>query len=91
MSPQATSLVQGLIREIANPLILLLIAVAVVYFLWGLATFLANAEDSAERALGKSKIVWGLVGLLIMVSVFGILQVLLGTFGIPAPTNIQGA
>lgn len=74
---------------IVNPLILLLIAVALTYFFWGLVQFLANSEEGAKRADGKKKIIWGLVGLFIMVSVFGILKIVLGTFDIPIPDAIN--
>ena len=73
---------------IINPLLLLLIAAATVYFLWGLFTFVMNAEDSAERAEGKRKIVWGLIGLFIMLSVFGIIRIALATFGIANPAGL---
>ena len=86
MSPQ--QLIVRINDAIVNPLILLLIASATVYFLWGLVMFLANAEESAERAEGKQKIVYGLIGLFIMVAVFGIIRLVLNTFGIVAPTGI---
>jgi len=86
MTPE--ELIVKLNDAIFNPLILLLIAIATVYFLWGLSMFLANAEDSAERAEGKKKIVYGLIGLFVMVSVFGIIRLVLDTFGAPIPTGI---
>ena len=67
---------------IVNPLIALLIGLALAYFLWGLATFLYNKDDAGGRAEGKRKIIWGLIGLFIMVSVLGIINIVLGTFGI---------
>lgn len=76
-------------QAIVNPLIVLLIAVAVVYFLWGLLQFVAAAEDGAKRAEGKKKIIWGLVGLFVMVSVFGILKIVLGTFDVNGVPGIN--
>ena len=80
MSPE--DLIDNINEFIVNPLILLLMATATVYFLWGLSMFLANAEDTTERSEGKRKIVYGLIGLFIMVSVFGIINLVLGTFGV---------
>lgn len=82
-----TQLIYSLNREIVNPLIVLLIGIAFVYFIWGLFQFLTNADSSQGRADGKRRIIWGLVGLFIMVSVYGILQILLNTFGITPPPN----
>lgn len=86
-------LIASLNREIFNPLIVLLIAAAVVYFLWGLFQFLSNSESSQGRADGKKRIIWGLVGLFIMMAVYGIIQILLNTFGIvpPAGSGFPGA
>ena len=78
----------GVNRAIINPLITLLISVAVVYFLWGMAQFVMNSADSAGREEGKKKIIWGLVGLAIMVSVKGLLAIVLGTFDLPVPAEI---
>ena len=88
MTCDAACLVGKVVAAIVNPLVLLLIAVAVAYFLWGLAMFLANAEETTERAEGKQKILWGIVGIFIMVSVFGIIRIVLTTFGIPIPAGI---
>ncbi len=84
----ATEFLEAINNAIINPLLLLLIAAATVYFLWGLTLFLANSEESTERAEGKRKIVWGLVGLFIMVSVFGLIRLVLATFGVPNPPGL---
>ena len=68
---------------IVNPLIILLIAIAGAYFLWGMVQFIANSADSQGREEGKRKIIWGIIGMVIMLSVFAILRILLLTFGIP--------
>ena len=72
---------------IVNPLIILLIAAASAYFLWGLAQFIMNSDDAAGREEGKRKILWGLIGLTIMVSVSAILNILLGTFDVDLPAG----
>ncbi len=75
---------------ILNPLILLGFAVALLYFLWGIYKFLANNESDEEREIGKRNMFWGIIGMAIMVSVFGIINVILGTFGLTPPTILQG-
>ena len=68
---------------ILNPTIMLLFAVAFVVFIAGLVQFLMDTDSDEGKAKGKRKIVWGLVGMFIMFSVFGILRLLLSTFGVP--------
>ncbi len=68
--------------QIVNPIIILLFALALVYFLYGLVIFIANADSEEARDTGKSHMLWGIVGLFIMVSVYGILKIVIGTVGI---------
>lgn len=72
-----------------NPLIGLLFTVAFVLFLWGMVTFIFKSGDTEAQKKGKQHMIWGLIGMFIMVSVLGILRIILDTFGIPIP-DIQG-
>ena len=83
------NLIAKINQSIVNPLIVLLSVVASAYFLWGLAQFVMNADNAEARDEGKRKIIYGLIGLTIMVSVFGILQLLLRTFGIDIPAGLN--
>lgn len=64
------------------PLIYLLMSVAFLIFLWGCAKYVFNANNESERAKGRKHILWGLVGLLIMISAWSILSIAAGTFGL---------
>jgi hypothetical protein len=75
-------------QHIVNPLIVLMIGWATITFLIGIAVLVFNAGNEEARSKGKRVIVWGLLGLFIMVGVFGIIQIILGTFGIDTPTDV---
>ncbi|HRY30977.1 MAG TPA: hypothetical protein P5328_01125 [Candidatus Paceibacterota bacterium] len=64
---------------IVNPLIRLLFAVALVVFLWGIFNYIKGASNPEARETGRRHIIWGLIGMLIMVSVFGIIKLALDT------------
>lgn len=70
-------------RMILNPLIILLFALALVYFLYGMFEFIANAENDEKKTIGKSHMLWGVIGLTIMMGVWFILGVILNTLNIP--------
>jgi hypothetical protein len=70
-------------RVILNPLIILGFVVAILYFFWGIFNFVSGVGDEKGREEGKRSIMWGLIGMFVMVSVFGIIKVILNTFGIP--------
>lgn len=64
---------------IINPLIGFLIALSVVIFVWGVVeTITAEGEKRDE---GKTHMIYGVIGLFIMVSAIGILNVICNTIG----------
>ena len=67
---------------IINPLIGLLFALAIVYFLYGVFEFIANQENEEKKTTGKSHMLWGIVGIVIMMGVFVIMNMILSTLGI---------
>ena len=70
------------VTQVINPLILLLAASAFVLFLWGVFEFIAHAGDEGKRAEGKSAILWGIIGLVIIFGAYGIINIALGTFNL---------
>jgi len=69
---------------IINPLISLLFALALAYFLYGAFEFILNGSNDEKKTTGKTHMLWGIIGLTIMMGVWAILGVILSTF------NIQG-
>lgn len=76
-----TTLMKSINRVVINPLIVFLFALALVYFLYGVAQFIMNGGNDEKRTTGKSHMMWGIVGMFIMVSVFGIMRIILNTLG----------
>ncbi|NCS99481.1 hypothetical protein GW765_00710 [Candidatus Parcubacteria bacterium] len=77
-------LVGRLNKYLINPIIILMFLLAFVYFLWGLFSFIKDSRSPEGRTTGGSHIMWGLIGMAIMFSVFTILNILMGTL------NVQG-
>lgn len=82
---QSTDL-NGFIRNvdnmIINPLIGLLFALAIVYFLYGVFEFISNQANEEKKTTGKSHMMWGIIGITIMMGVWTILGIVLSTLGI---------
>ena len=76
------SFVANLNRLIINPLIILLFALALAYFLWGMFEFLSNQENEEKKTAGKKHMIWGIVGITIMMGVWFIMYLILDTFNI---------
>jgi len=81
-SQAATRLVQGISREIVNPIVVVLFAFALVVFLWGVRRYIAHADDPEERAQGAQHILWGIIGMGLMVMSFAIARIVANTFGV---------
>lgn len=83
-------LVKKINKAIINPLIVLLFALAFIYFIVGLLQYILNPASSEERGTGRSHILWGLVGMTIMVSVWGIMTIIVNTIGANYINDVRG-
>jgi hypothetical protein len=66
-------LVNGLLTLI-NPLLVLLVALSLLAFFWGLAKFIYKSGDPASHADGKKLMIWGIIALFVLTSFLGIIQ-----------------
>ena len=83
-----------IINTINNVLVPVLFAVAFIAFLWGaFQTFIIGANSEEVKEKGKNLMLWGLIGFFVMVSVWGLVNILTGTvtFGNPTQGTLPGA
>ncbi len=64
-----------------NYIIPILITLGIAYFIWGLISY-AIAKDEEAKTKGRGAMIWGLIAILVMVSIWGLIAVLQNTFGI---------
>lgn len=64
---------------ILNPLITLVFAIAFLIFVYGIFQFINSETSDKARSQGKQKILWGLVGMTIMFSAYGIIRAIITT------------
>jgi uncharacterized membrane protein YidH (DUF202 family) len=69
-------------KTVLNPLIQFAFIVAFVVFIWGVMQFIRNANSPEGRKKGQDHMVWGVIGLVIMLGVYGIINILINTFGL---------
>jgi FtsH-binding integral membrane protein len=67
---------------IAQSVIPLLFALATVGFMWGVIQMVINPEDAEKRKQGKQYMMWGLIGLFVMISIWGLVTIFTNTFNI---------
>jgi Na+/H+ antiporter NhaC len=67
--------------QIITPLIYLIFTLALLYFLYNVFVYIQNAESPDKRIEGAKGMMWGIIGLFIMLSVKGIINLILRTIG----------
>ena len=77
------------IRSIVDTIVPLLMVIAVAVFLWGIVKYITSAGDEEKRKAAQGYIIYGLIGLFIMVAFWGLIRVVTGTFGISPGGTIE--
>ena len=70
------------VAYIIDPAILIIFSLGFFMFIWGLIEFLWKLGEGGDNDEGKQHMLWGIVGMFIMVSVYGIIALLDNTFGL---------
>jgi len=80
-----------IINTINNVLVPVLFAVAFIVFLWGaFYTFILGASSEEVKEKGKNLMLWGLIGFFVMVSIWGLVNILTGTVSFGNTTGVTG-
>ncbi|MBI2049104.1 MAG: hypothetical protein HYT29_01560 [Parcubacteria group bacterium] len=87
MSVAVNTIILKINDVILNPIIVLLFALALVMFLWGVFQYVVMQDSDKAHVQGRNHMFWGLIGMFIMFSVFAIIRIVTGTFGIPTPSG----
>jgi Type IV secretion system pilin len=72
-------LISAIKTNILNPLIILLFTVALVVFLWGIVQYMSNGGSPDAQKKGAQHVLWGVVGMGIMLSAYGIMGFIIQT------------
>jgi hypothetical protein len=76
----ANSLTQKLI-DLSNVFIYLLISLGVIFVIWNVVMYLIRSgSDEEGRKKAQGHILWGLVGLAVILSIWGLVNILTNTF-----------
>lgn len=90
--------VDGIVNSIVSLLqsiIPILFILATLVFFWGIILFITSGGDEEKRTEGRKYIIFGLIGLFVMVAVWGIVNLALSFFNFdlstPTVPKIPGA
>lgn len=82
------------VRDILNGVLPVLLALGVVYFVWGVVQYFIGDSEEAKTK-GKDKVIYGIIGLTVILSLWGLVYLIVNTFGLnasaPALQTIDGS
>ncbi len=64
------------IATLVAQLVPLAIAIGLLFFIWGIVQFIVSSGDEEARDAGKRRMVWGIIALFVIVSVWGLVGLL---------------
>lgn len=69
------------ISQLLNAVVPVLIALGVVYFVWGVITYVISSDEEAKKT-GRNRIIYGIIGLAVIVAMWGLVSILTNTFNV---------
>ncbi len=72
--------VVGFAADAINQIVLILIGIGMVVFIWGLVKYISAAGDEAKIKEAKQFIVFGLIAFFVIMSMWGLVNILLSIF-----------
>jgi len=85
-NPTYLSSLIGGAKTLLDQLVVFLIALAVVWFIWNVIKY-TMSEDEEKKGAAKSQMIWGVIAIAVIVSIWGLVAILQGIFGV----NTTGA
>ena len=68
--------------SLLKTIIPIVFTIAIIYFFWGVAKYILAAGDAKAAAEGRSIMIYGIIAVAVMASVYGLVQFLQDTFDI---------
>jgi hypothetical protein len=76
------------IGELLSAVIPVFVALGVAYFVWGVVTYMIG-DDEEAKTRGRDRIMYGVIGLAVILCVWGLVFLLLNTFRISGGAPVK--
>lgn len=77
------------VGNVVSALVPIVSVLAIVYFFYGLAKYILSAGDETKAQEGKSIMIWGVLALFVMVTIFGLIAFIQNTIGNTETPTVQ--
>ncbi len=72
----------GKLKGILDATVPFIIGLTVFVIIWGIFNYVVHGGEEEKRAEGRNFIIYGIIGLFLMLSVWGLVNILIGTFSL---------
>ncbi|MHB8860305.1 MAG: hypothetical protein ACYC48_01030 [Minisyncoccota bacterium] len=73
----------GLVGALNTVVVPIILSLAFAAFIWGVVSFFfLHGDDERKREEGRQFIFWGIIGMVVLFSVWGFVNIMLSTLGI---------
>jgi hypothetical protein len=69
------------IQQLLNSIIPVLIALGVIYFIWGIVQYVIGDSEEAKKK-GRDGMIYGIIGFAVIIGMWGLVNIVGTTFGI---------
>ncbi|MEJ0002242.1 MAG: pilin [bacterium] len=69
------------LNEILSALLPFLVTLGIIYFVWGVVSYVI-ADDEEAKKKGRDRMIYGIIGLVVIVGVWGLVSWVTTTFGL---------
>lgn len=76
-----------MLQTIVNVIIPLFMTVAVAVFLWGIIMYITAGGDAEKEKAARGYIIYGIIGLFVLVAFWGLVTVITSSFGVEETTH----
>lgn len=77
------------VGELVSTLLPIVVAIALLIFFWGLVKFIFAQGNEEAKADAKKIMLWGLIALFVMVSVWGLIEFIGNALGIDQGDDLE--
>jgi len=84
--------IQSIICQIGNildTLIPIIVVLGVVYFIWGVVTYVISGDDEEAKKKGRTRMIYGIIGLVVIVALWGLVGIVTNTFDLNGSANVS--
>jgi hypothetical protein len=79
------SILVKITENIVNPILGIIFLLAFVYFAWGVFKMIMGAGEAEKRKEGQDNVLYGVIGMTIMLSAYGIIRFIAATIRVDSP------